>query len=53
MGSDEESIKSLPSFAYMLENSNSSSLVALETVKDDRFFLFFMYLVAFIQGWSH
>ena len=50
MGSNEEPYVS---FAYMLESSNPCSLVTLKTIEDDWFFHFFMYLVAFIQGWPH
>ena len=42
-----------PSFADMLENCNLSSIVTLETKKNDRFFHIFFCLATFIQGWPH
>ena len=53
MDSDEKSYDMFPSFSYMLDNYNPSSIVSLETEKDDRFFCSFFCLTVFIYDWPH
>ncbi|KAK4847572.1 hypothetical protein QYF36_003431 [Acer negundo] len=49
-GTHEESFKLLPSFAYVLEQQNPSTITDLQCADDDTFLYFFMSLGSSIRG---
>ncbi|KAK4851991.1 hypothetical protein QYF36_020100 [Acer negundo] len=49
-GTHEEAFQLLPSFAYVLEQQNSGTIIDLQCTKDDKFLYFFMSLGSSIRG---
>ena len=52
-GNPEESYTLLPSFLYMIQETNPGSIVNLKTTEDNTFLYAFMALKASIDGWQH
>ena len=52
-GNPEESYTLLPSFLYMIQETNPGSIVDLKTTEDNTFLYAFMALKASIDGWQH
>ncbi|KAK4840612.1 hypothetical protein QYF36_013744 [Acer negundo] len=51
-GTHEESLKLLPSFAYVLEQQNPSTITDLQCADDDTFLYFFISLGSLIKGFQ-
>ena len=52
-GKPDESFSFLPSFLYMVQQTNPGSMVELKTTDDGRFLYVYMALYASINGWKH
>ena len=52
-GKPEESFSFLPSFLYMVQQTNPGSMVDLKTTDDGKFLYVYMALHASINGWKH
>ncbi|TYK05770.1 protein FAR-RED ELONGATED HYPOCOTYL 3-like [Cucumis melo var. makuwa] len=52
-GSQEDSYKMIPQFAYILELNNLGSDVEYKVNADGKFLYFFIALFAFISSWQH